>query len=697
MEPPLSCRKIIQLEAEMKKRTLLVNAAFYLPDTVFIYFLYFSYKKNIPLNDPELLAGLAICVSVKIIVHFSGLYYFFIRRMTSLRKNIRNLKQGKFVLPDIDFFGGGYLSDIHAELSELGKYLLNLTSSQKDEIDKYKEVYNSIIYSSNSYFLVVNARNEILFVNKTFCTEFEFGQEALSGKNIQEIFLGNNENLWSAIDSVKTSGSEVILQKVTLFANCRSRVFDIKISRVVVQGEAQMVMVMENITDRIRKEYQISLINQITESIQRDEEIDRILFSILTAVTSGSGLGFNRAMLFTYNEETQEIGGKMAVGPDSFEEAIQIWGAVQSENIDMVTRASLYRRKDDMRGGKFFSEVVSSRFPVSDNNILVKCMNSLHPVHVYDSWTDLSVDEVFRKFIDVREFVAVPLVAGNKALGVIVADNRFNNSPITRESIELLSIFAMQAAFSMESFTHLSSLKEQMEKIKSRQTAIVESEKMAAVGRIAAHIAHEIRNPLATMGLYAKRIAQSIAKGGKNTDSVKHGADVIRIEVERLEKILSNVMDFTRLDTFIKEYNSINDVVEDTYSLLRNLFQERKIRSEILLGENLPLVKSDFNQLKQVLLNLIQNAMDASGENGIVSIETGLASQKVFFAVKDSGKGVAPENMTKLFEPFFTTKTNGVGLGLAVCKKIITDHGGEIKVINSETGGAEFKIELPAV
>ncbi len=222
-------------------------------------------------------------------------------------------------------------------------------------------------------------------------------------------------------------------------------------------------------------------------------------------------MGFNRAMLFTYNEELGEIAGKMAVGPDSFEEAIQIWGAVQNENVDMVTRVSSYKVTSGIRGGRFYSDVVASRFPISSDNILVKCMTELHPKHVYDSWNDPEVDAEFKKFIDVREFVAVPLVAGNKALGVIVADNRFNNTPISRENIELLSIFAMQAAFSMESFTHLSSLKEQMEKIKSRQSAIVESEKMAAVGRIAAHIAHEIRNPLATMGLYAKRILQTIA------------------------------------------------------------------------------------------------------------------------------------------------------------------------------------------
>nr|MBP8084425.1 GAF domain-containing protein [Spirochaetota bacterium] len=425
------------------------------------------------------------------------------------------------------------------------------------------------------------------------------------------------------------------------------------------------------------------------------EEIDRILFSILTAVTSGSGLGFNRAMLFTYNEELGEIAGKMAVGPDSFEEAIQIWGAVQNENVDMVTRVSSYKVTSGIRGGRFYSDVVASRFPISSDNILVKCMTELHPKHVYDSWNDPEVDAEFKKFIDVREFVAVPLVAGNKALGVIVADNRFNNTPISHENIELLSIFAMQAAFSMESFTHLSSLKEQMEKIKSRQSAIVESEKMAAVGRIAAHIAHEIRNPLATMGLYAKRILQTIAKGQKNIDSIKHGADVIKLEVERLEKILSNVMDFTRLDTYIKEYHSINDVADDTYNLLKNLFQERKITADIRLAEDLPLVKSDFNQLKQVMLNLIQNAMDASGENGLVQIETGLKDSKVFFAVKDTGKGIAPENLSKLFEPFFTTKTNGVGLGLAVCKKIVTDHGGEITAQNREHGGAEFIVEFP--
>lgn len=124
-----------------------------------------------------------------------------------------------------------------------------------------------------------------------------------------------------------------------------------KFGRVTVQGENQVIIVMDDVTSRCRKDYQISLISQISESIQRDDEIDRVLYSILTAVTSGAGLGFNRAMLFLYDEHRNALVGKMAVGPDSFEEALQIWGTLQGENAAMLTRIDEYRQKDrDLRG-----------------------------------------------------------------------------------------------------------------------------------------------------------------------------------------------------------------------------------------------------------------------------------------------------------------------------------------------------------
>ena len=299
-----------------------------------------------------------------------------------------------------------------------------------------------------------------------------------------------------------------------------------------------------------------------------------------------------------------------------------------------------------------------------------------------------------RDFLEVNEFVIVPLILENRAIGLVIVDNKFNQLSIGDDHIKLLSIFAGQAALLIESHRSVSTLKEEMSRMSKRQEAIVESEKLAAIGRIAAHIAHEIRNPLVTMGGYATRI-QMLIKNSGNTKDIQKATEIILKETERLENFLFNVMDLTKPPELIMKLNDINKVITDTVGLLRNFFQERKIHIEENLDPEIPLLKSDFNQMKQAILNLLQNAIDATPPDGKIEITTSCNSKNVILTVKDDGSGVADSDIEKIFDPFFTTKVTGVGLGLSIVHKIIKDHSGDISVRNVETGGAEFKIKLP--
>ena len=173
-----------------------------------------------------------------------------------------------------------------------------------------------------------------------------------------------------------------------------------------------------------------------------------------------------------------------------------------------------------------------------------------------------------------------------------------------------------------------------------------------------------------------------------------NAAEIILKESERLEGTLSNVMDFTKPAKYIREFNNINDVINDTIRLLKNLFLERKITVDLDLKDDIPLVKSDFNQMKQVVLNLIQNCIDATPPGGHIGIFTDNDDEKIIIRINDTGSGIDEPDPNIIFEPFFTTKITGVGLGLAIVKRIIKDHNGEISVMNRETG-VEFTITLP--
>ena len=657
---------------------------------VIILFIYsYLHSKNIN-TIVYIISAFIIYISIRFLLFFFNDRQFN-KQIELIKDAVSEYKKGRFVLSRKKIDGNDELSGLYKEIVVMGRHFENILSSQKEEIDKFHDLYDNIVFSISSYFLVLDEEEKILFANEGFCRKFQFQQNELSRKKINEIFYFINDMIKSGMATNIYEGKPVILEKIHLLSLTRvSIIADIKISNVIIQGKRQIIINFDDVTNKLREDYRITLMSQISESIQSDVKIEKMLHTVLTGVTSGSGLGFNRAMLLLLDRSGEFLEGRMAVGPDSFEEAIQIWSSISASG--HVDEDNDFLHKE--RGRKFLQLVVDARFPMSEDNVFSQAIKTKKSIHIYDAWDKDLVPEDIKKFIDAREFIVVPLVAANRAVGIIIADNKFNQIPIGNDSKELLSIFASQAALSIESYNNLEGVKTEMQKLGERQEAIVESEKMAAVGRIAAHIAHEIRNPLVTMGGYARRISQ-LSKDPKNSYKISNAAEIILKESERLEKTLSNVMDFTKPTKHIMEFNNINDVINDTLALLKNVLLEKQIEVRLNLNPDIPLVKSDFNQLKQVFLNLLQNSDDASSSGGYIEISTSISNNFLIIIIKDNGSGISESDPEIIFEPFFTTKVTGVGLGLANVKKIIKDHGGEITARNRKTGGAEFKIKLP--
>jgi hypothetical protein len=658
----------------------------------------FIYTRRSLGDSAVLYAAIAISVyiiiKVIITVIFHARVYSKINGIISL---IGDLKKGKFPAPvNHETDSSDPFAAILRELSVMGKHMENIVSTQKTEISNLRELYNSIVLSISSYFIVLNEKEEIIFANESFCKKFQFELEDIVGAKIDSIFIFLTTTIRESMKTVLRQGEAVVLEKTHLVSTNRiSIIADIKLSTMAVKGQTQIIFVIDDVTAICKKDFQINLISQVSESIQRDDQIDSVLHAILIGVTSGSGLGFNRAILLLTDQREKTLKGKMAVGPDTMEEAIQIWSSVSECGVDIYSQLKSYNDKDP-KGRRLLEKVLDSSYNMKDTgNIFVRACLSQEHIHVFDADHDERMTDEVRQFMEVREFVITPLVSVNKSLGVIIADNKFNQTPIGTDNIELLSIFAFQAALLIESYNNLHLIKKEMEKIRDRQEAMVESEKLAAVGRIASHIAHEIRNPLVTMGGYARRILQLAKEPPKNSDNISKAAAVVLKESERLEKTLSNVMDFSKSTSFIMEFNNLNEVVADTYELLKNLFQERRIMVHLNLDREIPLVKSDFNQMKQVVLNLFQNAIDATPAEGSVTVKTMAEGSNILLSIRDSGSGISEEEMPRIFEPFFTTKVTGVGLGLSIIKKIVTDHNGEITVTSRKDEGTEFVIKLP--
>jgi len=220
-----------------------------------------------------------------------------------------------------------------------------------------------------------------------------------------------------------------------------------------------------------------------------------------------------------------------------------------------------------------------------------------------------------------------------------------------------------------------------------------QTEKLSALGRMAAGIAHEINNPLGGILLYSSNLVKKVPEEGP----LKEGLEIIINETMRCKTIIQDLLEFSREKEPEKTSASINKIIKKTLNMLENEFRLRHIHVGKDLSVDIPDVLVDVNQMHQVFVNLLLNAAEASQDNGVINITSRLipALGRIRVEISDNGCGIAPEHLTKVFEPFFTTKPKGTGLGMAVTYRIIRNHQGEIQVSSQPGEGTRFTLEIP--
>lgn len=222
---------------------------------------------------------------------------------------------------------------------------------------------------------------------------------------------------------------------------------------------------------------------------------------------------------------------------------------------------------------------------------------------------------------------------------------------------------------------------------------LVQSEKLAALGKLAAGVAHEINNPLTGILSYAESISEELDKDHPLQEDI---AIIIR-ETLRCRDIVRNLLDFAKQDTPKFQVVNPNTIIQQSLDLVHRLPQFKDIEIEVLLEEKIPKIKADAKQIQQVILNFLINAADAMKYKGKITVSSEYYRQqkKCIISVEDTGPGIPENLMDKIFEPFFSTKSTS-GLGLAVSWGIVERHHGTIEVDTAPSGGAIFKILLPA-
>ena len=234
-----------------------------------------------------------------------------------------------------------------------------------------------------------------------------------------------------------------------------------------------------------------------------------------------------------------------------------------------------------------------------------------------------------------------------------------------------------------------------VDELKKSQDKLFQAEKLASLGRLTADVAHEIRNPLTAVGGFAHRL-HKIVEGEKQREY----ADVIIAEVDRLEKILKDVLTFSRDARFHLERRPLEEAVSEVLKVYENEFREHSVKVALQSAGDIPHILIDKDQVKQALTNLFTNAMDAMNDGGTLTVSTGREEINdvtyVFLRVSDTGPGIPGDKLPVIFEPFFSTKEiHGTGLGLSITRKIIEEHGGFIKAESVEGKGATISLYFP--
>jgi hypothetical protein len=252
-------------------------------------------------------------------------------------------------------------------------------------------------------------------------------------------------------------------------------------------------------------------------------------------------------------------------------------------------------------------------------------------------------------------------------------------------------MFVNQAALAIENAETYKRLEDKINQLTETQQRLIRSEKLAAIGTMSSYVAHEIRNPLVTIGGFAKTLSQVTFTDVK----IKTKIDIIIEEVKRLEKILNSITDFGKPSIPEKIDTQICGIMERICVLMENYFQEKNITIHKKFEADLPEISVDPAQIKQVFFNIILNAVEAMPDGGDLDIKIRSGIESIEIDIVDNGKSVPKGVLKNIFDPFFTTKPNGTGVGLSICLKIIEEHGGNIDVKSKHGEGTTMSITLP--
>jgi signal transduction histidine kinase/CheY-like chemotaxis protein len=318
---------------------------------------------------------------------------------------------------------------------------------------------------------------------------------------------------------------------------------------------------------------------------------------------------------------------------------------------------------------------------------------NIQPVTVSDIQNDPRFDPQVDGLAghNTQSLLVVPLAYRQTVIGVIEAANKVGSRGFDEHDRQLLNTLAGSTAIAIENARLYQAEREVRKLVEQSQMQVVQTEKLAATGRLAASLAHEINNPLQAI----HNSLQLMLSFQLEADEQQEYLQIADEEIERLMNLVASVLDFARPPQREMRATNLNDVVNRVLALAGKYLQHRRVVVKRELDEDLRAIVVAPDELAQVFINLVLNAVDAMPEGGTLRVASWHASDgRIAVAFSDSGHGIPPENLPHVFEPFFSTREDGTGLGLTVSHSVVERHGGEITVKSTVGEGTTFTVWL---
>jgi hypothetical protein len=321
------------------------------------------------------------------------------------------------------------------------------------------------------------------------------------------------------------------------------------------------------------------------------------------------------------------------------------------------------------------------------------------PVIVQDASRDPRFSDKFDRMTGfrTRSMICVPLVVRGRPVGALQVINKKSDTTFTRTDLELLTAAAQQIAVALENAKLYQRLQRKFQltekELLETQERLIRSERLSAMGHLVQGVAHEIRNPVMTIGGFARRIKARCSGG----NGLGRYADIILEETARLEDLVQQVHEFTEVQTAALRPNRIEAVWQEIAPRIDTMAREVPVEVRFEIEDDIPPAEMDCSQLSRAVLNIARNGIEAMRPGGTLDIRIRREDRDLSIRISDTGKGIQKDRLRSVYDPFYTSKTRGGGLGLTMAHQIVTNHHGRIHIESEEGQGTTVVIRIPLI